>query len=180
MDSSPGALIVVGGLPGTGKSSIARAYVAATGAAYLRIDTIEQTLINSTEVRQPLGPVGYEVGYALAAEQLRAGTRRVLVDSVNPLLVTRERWRAVGSASGSVVVEIEVVCSDPVEHQRRVESRSTDIAGLRLPTWREVQSRVYQDWDRTPMTVDTALHSVGQCAELISREVDRSLGRGSE
>ncbi|MER5670434.1 AAA family ATPase [Pseudonocardia alni] len=180
MDSSRGALIVVGGLPGTGKSTIARAYVAATGAAYLRIDTIEQTLINGTDLQQPLGPVGYELGYALAAEQLCAGTREVLAECVNPLAVTRDAWRNAGVASGAIVVEVEIICSDPTEHRRRIENRSTDIPGLRLPTWQQVQDREYEAWDRTPVILDTAQHSAEQCAVLLSAEVDRSLGRESK
>jgi hypothetical protein len=75
MANSRGALIVVSGLPGAGKTTVTSAYVRPTGAAYLRIDTIEQTILNQTALVQPLGPVGYEVGYALAGEQLRLGTK---------------------------------------------------------------------------------------------------------
>jgi predicted kinase len=40
-------LIVFGGLPGTGKTTLARAVVQEHAATYLRIDTIEQTLRSS-------------------------------------------------------------------------------------------------------------------------------------
>ncbi len=39
-------LIVLGGLPGSGKSSIARELARETGAMWLRIDFIEQAIAN--------------------------------------------------------------------------------------------------------------------------------------
>lgn len=38
-------LLIFGGLPGTGKSTIARLLAARLGAVWLRIDSIEQALI---------------------------------------------------------------------------------------------------------------------------------------
>jgi predicted kinase len=46
----------------------------------------------------------------------------VVVDSVNPLAITRTAWLGVAKRSGVPTVEIEVVCSDPVE---LVEARET-------------------------------------------------------
>jgi 2-phosphoglycerate kinase len=40
-------LIVVSGLPGVGKTSIARALAGRVGAVHLRLDTIEQILLSS-------------------------------------------------------------------------------------------------------------------------------------
>jgi predicted kinase len=75
-------LIVVSGLPGSCKTTVASAYVRASRAAFVRID-------NQTSHGQPLGPVGYEIGYALASEQLRLGTE-VVAECVNPLTITRD------------------------------------------------------------------------------------------
>jgi predicted kinase len=41
------ALIIFGGLPGTGKTTLSRMLAERRGALYLRIDTIEQALRNS-------------------------------------------------------------------------------------------------------------------------------------
>jgi hypothetical protein len=51
-------LVMVGGLPGTGKSTVASALVRRTGFAYLRVDRIEQAIVGSGELRAALGPVG--------------------------------------------------------------------------------------------------------------------------
>lgn len=76
-------LIVIGGLPGTGKTTLARLPAARTGAVHLRIDTIEQAVVRSGLARRPLGPVGYVVGYAVAGDHLRQGLT-VIAESVNP------------------------------------------------------------------------------------------------
>ncbi|MFH8282416.1 AAA family ATPase [Streptomyces antibioticus] len=164
-------LIVFGGLPGTGKTTLARLLAARIGGVHLRIDTIEQAIVRSGLARQPVGPVGYVVGYALAEEHLRQGLT-VIAESVNPLAVTRDAWRDVGVGAGVPVVEVEVICSDPAEHRRRVTSRSVDIPGLVLPDWQQVLSRDYAPWAREHVVVDTA----GQEPEESLASLIRRLG----
>jgi hypothetical protein len=48
------------------------------------------------------------------------------------------------------------VCSDTDEHRRRVEARSTDIAGHSLPTWSDIVERDYSAWSGNRIIVDTA------------------------
>jgi predicted kinase len=73
------------------------------------------------------------VAYRLAEENLRIG-RTVVADSVNPLNITRDAWLSVAADASKDAIEIEVICSDPSEHRRRVETRNADIDGLSL--WR--------------------------------------------
>lgn len=148
-------LIVIGGLPGTGKTTLSRLLARRIGAVHLRIDTIEQAIVRTGQARHPLGPVGYAVGYALAEEHLRQGLT-VIAESVNPLTVTRDSWRDAGRAADVPVVEVEVICSDPAEHRHRVTSRSIDIPDLPLPDWQQVLNRDHEVWDREHVVVDTA------------------------
>ena len=153
-DSGPGwaVLIALGGLPGVGKSTLAAALARRIGAVHLRIDTIEQAMRNvGFEVS---GPEGYLAARDLAEDNLRIG-HTVIVDSVNPLKITRDYWRETATRLTVELVEIEVVCSDRRQHRRRVESRVTDIPGLVLPTWQQVLDRHYEPWT-TAHVVDTA------------------------
>jgi predicted kinase len=66
-------LIIFGGLPATGKTTIAKELARQIGATYLRIDTIEQAIRDPTTMRQPITDEGYRVAYAVAEDNLRLG-----------------------------------------------------------------------------------------------------------
>lgn len=149
-------LIALGGIPGVGKSALARSLARRIGAVHLRIDTIEQALRNAG--LNVAGPEGYLVARDLAADNLRGG-KTVIVDAVNPLEITRDYWRETAARLTLGLVEIEVVCSDQREHRRRVEARIADIPGLVLPTWRQVLDRYYEPWT-TAHVVDTACRTL--------------------
>ncbi len=147
------ALVVFGGLPGVGKTTIASRLAAQIGAVFLRIDVIEMALHDEgVEVEGQ----GYAVAYALAESNLRLGLT-VIADSVNPIPLTRDAWRAVAARAGARLVEVEVICSDAAEHRRRVETRVTDLPGFVSPTWAEVVERDYAPRADDRLVIDTAV-----------------------
>jgi predicted kinase len=156
-------LISFGGLPGTGKTTIAREVARELAAVYLRIDSIERAM---REAGWQIESEGYRVARAVAEDNLRLG-RIVLADCVNPWPLTRSEWRAVADRAGVPTLEVEIVCSDPHEHRRRVETRTADIAGHRLPTWQEIVARDYREWDTHPVVIDTARLTVEQAVRTI-------------
>lgn len=149
-------LIVFSGLPGVGKTTIARELARTIGAVHLRIDSIEQALRRGG---YRVAGEGYDVAYAVAEDNLRAG-QTVIADCVNPWPLTRDAWRSVAERAGVAALDVEIVCSDTAEHRRRVESREPDIAGLALPFWQDVVERDYHAWDRDRLVVDTVASDV--------------------
>lgn len=160
--------IIFAGLPGTGKSTIARHLAECLGAMYLRIDTIEQAIRSSgiLPFRTDVGPAGYMAAYRIAADNLRPD-RVIIVDSVNPLKITRDAYRHVAEQADVDFLEVEVVCSDVDMHRNRVETRQTDMEGLTKPSWEQVEARHYERWDRPHLVLDTASLSVDQSVERI-------------
>lgn len=149
-------LYIFAGLPGTGKSTVARLLARKLFAVYVRIDSLECALMRSGRISmQEMGPAGYDGAYAVATDNLRLGLS-VVADSVNPLPITRNSWRDVALKSGKKFLEIELICSNIAEHRRRVTERKTDIKGLHLPTWQEVCTREYAPWPEAHMVLDTA------------------------
>ena len=158
-------LILICGLPGVGKTTIAQALAPRCGAVYLRIDAIEHAIRSADVLRDAIGPAGYCVGYALAETNLKLG-HRVIVECVNPIALTRDAWRAVAKAADRAILEVELTCSDAAEHRRRVETRVIDIPGHQGPTWRDVQERLYEPWEPS-LRIDTARLSASAAVEKI-------------
>jgi predicted kinase len=156
-------LVVFGGLPGVGKTTIASRVAAETGAVFLRIDVIEMALHDEGVAVEGQG---YAVAYGLAESNLRLGLT-VIADSVNPIPLTREAWRAVAARAGAALVEVEVICSDLAEHRSRVENRVTDLPGFVPPTWAEVLGRDYQARDDGRLVIDTATLSAEAGVERV-------------
>jgi predicted kinase len=157
-------LIIFGGLPGSGKTTLARFLARDIGAVHLRIDSIEAVIYEAGVTE--MNDTGYRVAYAIARDNLGLG-RTVVADSVNPLAITRAAWLAVAHHASVPAVEIEVRCSDVGEHRRRVEMRTSDICGFRLPTWEEVVTREYEPWDGALVHLETAGRSADESiAEL--------------
>jgi predicted kinase len=159
-------LIILGGLPGTGKTSIARALAKAIGAMHVRIDTIEHQIWASGRVEGSLDDLGYRVAYAVCEDNLRLGLV-VIADSVNPLTITRKAWRAVAERAGVRGFEVELVCSNPAMHRARVETRQSDISGFVLPTWQDVVDREYDPWNSQQLVIDTAQLTVDESVAAI-------------
>lgn len=159
-------LLIFGGLPGAGKTTIARKLAARIGATYLRIDSIEQSLRGSAWGDRTVGDAGYRVAYAVAEDNLRLG-RTVIADSVNPLSVTREAWIDVANRAGVAFIEVEMICSDAELHRQRLENRSTDSSELNSLSWGEVISREYHPWERRHTVIDTAKHGVEESVRIL-------------
>jgi len=152
-------LIVFGGLPGSGKTTLSAAVARRLGAAYLRVDTVESAMWDcGIDRSQPTGLAAYGVAQAIAAANLHLGTA-VVADAVNAVEAARAGWRGVATAAGVPLRVVEVVCSDQVEHRRRVEAREPEPGQRFVPTWAQVQAREWEPWAERRLTVDTVTPS---------------------
>lgn len=152
-------LIAFCGLPGTGKTTLARRLAHRLQATYLRIDTIEEALLADDGARLVARGAGYCVAYAIAEDNLKLG-RTVVADSVNPIRTTREAWREVARRAGVTLVEVAVTCSDSAQHQGRVEARPP---GARGSAWAEILNREFDPAGGEAVVIDTANRTVDQC-----------------
>ncbi len=152
-------LIILGGFPGSGKTTLARELSQKIGATFIRIDTIEQTIRNKCKQIGEVIDEGYAIGSAIAKDNLNVG-QYVVADSVNSIDITREMWVETAKQANSKFVEVEIICSDKSEHRNRVETRKADLPNHKLPDWQKVENRDYSAWDSKHVTIDTAGRSV--------------------
>lgn len=165
-------LFILGGLPATGKTELAKFLCSSFGAVHLRIDTIEQVLKNCgfTELYDE----GYKIAFALALENLKNGIS-VVADSTNPVKESRDAWVNIANQASLPFIEIEVICSDKVEHRKRTETRLTDIPNLMLPSWESVVSRDYEPWQSASIVLDTAGKTPSQSKQELRELIETQL-----
>jgi predicted kinase len=160
-----GKLVVMAGLPASGKSSVARELARRIGAVWLRIDSMDQAIWASGTAPSDLRDWTYRAAQAVAVDNLKIG-RDVIADCVNDSQKARDGWSESGRRSGVDVVWLEIICSDPAEHRRRVETRTSDTAGPALPDWDAVVQRGYDPWERDHLIVDTARWPLEKCVDI--------------
>jgi predicted kinase len=132
-------LVLITGVPGSGKSTMAEVAGQALGAPVLGHDWAMSGLRPFPEVQEALDAmgvrghrgVGWSVLWALARSQLRLGSSVVLDGVARQPEVDGTRQLALAEGVGAVVVMTS--CGDATLHRSRVEGRQRGI-----PNWYEL------------------------------------------
>ncbi len=66
-------LVVLRGLPGVGKTTIARGLASTLPAFHVRIDSIETPILAAGNLGDEIEDLGYQIGYRVAADNLSLG-----------------------------------------------------------------------------------------------------------
>jgi predicted kinase len=160
-------LVLVGGLPGTGKSSLADELASHLHAPVFAKDRIEASLWrDGVKAEQGSWTIAEHLLTTLAGEQLRHGQSAIL-DTVARTLDSRTVWRETAHEFGAEFRVIECVCSDPATHRSRIEGRVRGIPGWYELTWADVErSRSqYDAWPEDHLVVD----AVAPLADNVAR-----------
>jgi len=168
MENTKPTLYIFSGLPGAGKSTLAKNVAKLLNAVYIRVDTIEQGLRDLCSFN--VQGEGYWLAYKIAKDNLRVGNN-VVADQCNPINLTRKEWSEVAIKNNCNYVNIEIICSNKSEHRNRVENRENDIENLTLPTWEDVVERKYDVWDEEHIVIDTANRAVDECANELMEKI---------
>ena len=151
-------LIVLSGLPGSGKSTVAEGLSRILSFPVFSVDPIEAAMWRSGLAKSSTGIAAYDVAIALADEHLRLG-HSVIADAVNPVEAPRAAWRNLAAKYQADLKIIECICADEAIHRRRIEARVRNIAGMPEVTWARVLERrsEYQNWIDPRLILDTSI-----------------------
>jgi predicted kinase len=148
-------IIVLAGLPASGKSTLGFVLAQALHAPILSVDTAEAAMWRAaTDRAQPTGLAAYVVVEAVGSELLRLG-QNVIVDAVNDAEQARQQW--VDLADKHTTPLRFIICSDAAAHRRHVEGHDPARDRFRQPTWSSVQARRLdlELWDEDRLVVDS-------------------------
>ena len=172
----PSRLVLVTGLPGSGKSTVAEQVATLIGASVLGHDWAMSGLRPYDELWDtmgsmvPPGPgaVGWSICRALARAQVRRGASVVLDGVARPDEV--ERCRQVAEEEGCEFVVVLAECAELELHYERIRHRVRSIPGWYELTWDDVE-RTRTTWsppDHVDLTLQ-ATESVEHNGALIAR-----------
>src|SRR5262245_41470771 len=155
-------MIVLSGLPGSGKTVLAEGLSRALSIPIFAIDTIEAAMRRAGLDKAETSAAAYEVARALADEHLRL-RHSVVIDAVNPAEAPRAAWRNLTAKHRASLKIIECVVSDETVQRQRIESRVGNIAGTQLTWPRLLQRRAeYEPWTDPRLVLDTSRTSPAQ------------------
>jgi predicted kinase len=171
-------VIVVSGLPGSGKSTVAEGIAEKLGIPIFSVDPIESSIIKSGIKRSfETGLAAYLVTETLVAEQLSLGIPAV-IDAVSAVKEARDMWRTLSNKFNARLIIIECVLDRDL-HKKRIESRVRNIHGIPEVTWNDVdnRSKEYLTWKEKRLVLDTSDNiesNLDRAFEYISAEEKES------
>lgn len=178
------SLVALAGLPGVGKSTVARAVAAREHAVIVSVDPVEDALHRAgLAASHQTGLAAYLVAEVVARDALRLG-HHVVVDAANYVEDARRLWRNLARECAADLIWVEVVCSDEVAHRGRLASRDRGFGSVLEPTWEQVLGRrdATEPWptvDRDRLLrVDTA--APWEIALDVAREVTKDEGEADD
>lgn len=151
------SLIVMSGLPGSGKSTIAERLAQRLRMPVFSVDPIESAMLKAGIAQSfETGLAAYLVAEVLASEQLKLGMS-VIIDAVNAEEEGKDIWRGLASRYGLELTILEVIVSDRALHQRRMESRVRSLHGFSEVTWEQVEARrvSWTQWKEPTLRLDS-------------------------
>jgi predicted kinase len=151
-------LIVMSGLPGSGKSTIAERIAAQLQIPIFSVDPIEAAMLEAgMQQGFETGLAAYLVAATLASEHLKLGIS-VVIDAVNAEEEGKNTWRELGRTYGLDLIVLEVVVSDQALHRRRIQARVRGLHGFSEITWEQVEARRKKltPWKEPTLLLDSA------------------------
>ncbi len=166
--STVSLLVVTTGLPGVGKTAIARELARRCSLFHIELDHLEAALFRQGFSGEQLGWVGYDMITALAADNLAIG-HRVLLDSVGWTAAVRQRWADLAAEQHVEFRPIEVICSDRQVHRERLERRRRNLEGFPETSWDDVQHarERFEPWVADRLILDTVAPMEGLITQAI-------------
>lgn len=159
-------LIAMAGLPGTGKSRLARLLARDLGAVMLSVDPVEDAFLRAGAVHDDVTGLGAYLAVEAAAEENLLLGHAVIVDAVNDHPMARQQWVDLAARAATRLWFVEVYLADEDLHRERLVTRGTRYPSLPEPGWDSLaeRARALAGWTDPRLRLDASLDD----AELLA------------
>jgi len=164
--------VLITGLPGAGKSTLAEALSQRSGVPVFALDWLLGAAVQSGACRPDadLGELGRQLLVMLAHRQFLLG-QSAIVDAPGHEPAWRDPFLALAAADHVRLRIVEVRCPDEAVHRARVTGRSRGIPGWHEFNWSHVE-RMTMRWQPWPAGTERLLvDSTGRLEDELDRVV---------
>lgn len=177
-------LIVVSGLPGTGKSALADRLGQRLCAVVLSVDPIEAAMLESgIEQSFETGYAAYRIVSTIVAANLALG-QTLIVDAVSGVAEAKAWWPSLAETAGVSLAVIECICSDSRLHRSRLERRERGLESFPEPSWDDIERRreEWVPWTIAHLVVDAVRSldaNVADALAYVAESADNKTPKGT-
>lgn len=161
-------LVLVCGLPGTGKSTIARNLASRMNAAILRTDSVRKELIEKPEYSDEEKELVYRTTLLIAKYLLSAG-KSVIIDGTFYKKSLRARAYEVAEKTGSALEIIECTCPEDVIIKRMKRRKGREaLSDADYEVYRKIKEE-FEPIERKHVVIDTSKNLEQNLRELYEK-----------
>ncbi len=161
-------LIVVCGLPGTGKTTISKALSQATGYTLIRTDVIRKELLKENKYTEKERDAVYKKIFTIADQKLRGGEECIL-DGTFYKKSLRDEARETAEKNGSKFHLVECVLNEDIV-KKRVNERKNDESDANFSVYHSVKKN-FEPITGKRIVIDTS-KSTKDCTDKILRGIE--------
>jgi predicted kinase len=174
-------LILLAGLPGVGKTTLAREFARQTGGLHFDIDEVKREVVPKDAVAESIDPP--EMRFKYYAETIRklpdlfseSPSQTVVIDETFHMKDFRELWGEVAKEMNIRVHWIEVVCDEECVKERLTigKDRENHVLGDKAYPMYCLFKEFFEPMDESCVAVDTTKDIAYQVQRIIK---ERSIG----
>jgi predicted kinase len=181
-------LVLIAGLPGSGKTTLAREFARQTRGTPFDIDEVKRVVVPADAVKQGIDPP--EVRYQYYLEAIRrlpelfeqSPTNVVIIDETFHLKDFREMWENAAEALGIRVHWVEACCDEAVLKERLSagKGRENHVLGDRAFPMYLMFKEAFEQMEEIREVVETHRDIVSQTDEIVKKRALKRPRPGTE